>query len=183
MIDNESATGNENTRPAVNSNPFNLRVIEEFRANGGVVGGDFEGISLLLLSTRGARSGLPRTTPLVYLPDGDRLIVFASNGGAPTAPAWYHNILAHPESVQVEAGTERFEARATALPESEHDELWRRQTERDPNFATFRTRTRRVIPVIALTRKLPEEARGEATPNAATPNEATPNEAGDDAAA
>ncbi|MFF1377688.1 nitroreductase/quinone reductase family protein [Streptomyces sp. NPDC058308] len=138
-----------------NANPFNRRVIEEFRANGGRVGGPFEGTSLLLLTTRGAKSGLPRTTPAVYLPDpspgGDRLVVFASNGGSEKAPGWYHNLVRDP-AVVVEVGTERYEARATPVDRSEHDELWRRQIERDPDFAEFRARAPRTIPVIALTR-------------------------------
>ncbi|MEU6990723.1 nitroreductase/quinone reductase family protein [Streptomyces sp. NPDC046465] len=138
-----------------NANPFNRRVIEEFRANGGRVGGPFEGASLLLLTTRGAKSGLPRTTPAVYLPDprpdSGRLVVFASNGGSEKAPGWYHNLLRDP-AVVVEVGTERYEARATPVDPREHDELWRRQIERDPNFAEFRDRAPRTIPVIALTR-------------------------------
>ncbi|MET8687635.1 nitroreductase/quinone reductase family protein [Streptomyces sp. NPDC004732] len=143
-----------------NASPFNRRVIEEFRANGGQVGGPFEGASLLLLTTRGAKSGLPRTTPAVYLPDPPaaapdpargRLIVFASNGGSEKAPGWYHNLVKDP-SVVVEVGGERYEALATPVDAGEHDELWRRQIERDPNFAEFRERAPRTIPVIALTR-------------------------------
>ncbi|MEU6823844.1 nitroreductase/quinone reductase family protein [Streptomyces atriruber] len=143
-----------------NANPFNRRVIEEFRANEGRVGGPFEGASLLLLTTHGAKSGLPRTTPAVYLPDPPaeapdpahgRLIVFASNGGSEKAPGWYHNLVKDP-SVVVEVGGDRYEALATPVDVSEHDELWRRQIERDPNFAEFRDRAPRTIPVIALTR-------------------------------
>ncbi|WP_306332382.1 nitroreductase/quinone reductase family protein [Streptomyces sp. KL118A] len=146
-----------------NANPFNRRVIEEFRANEGRVGGPFEGASLLLLTTRGAKSGLPRTTPAVYLPDPPaaatdaadathgRLIVFASNGGSEKAPGWYHNLVKDP-SVVVEVGGDRYAALATPVDASEHDELWRRQIERDPNFAEFRDRAPRTIPVIALTR-------------------------------
>ncbi|MBW5420750.1 nitroreductase family deazaflavin-dependent oxidoreductase [Streptomyces sp. BG9H] len=136
-----------------NTNPFNHRVIEEFRANGGRVGGDFEGVRLLLLTTRGAKSGLLRTTPAVYLSDParDRLVVFASNGGSPHAPGWYHNLTKDPRVV-VEVGTERYEAHAAPVDEGEHDELWRRQIEQDPNFAEFRERAPRTIPVIALTR-------------------------------
>ncbi|MEU5899867.1 MULTISPECIES: nitroreductase family deazaflavin-dependent oxidoreductase [Streptomyces] len=135
------------------SNAFNQRVIEEFRANEGRVGGPFEGVSLLLLTTRGAKSGLPRTTPAVYLPDPgrDRLVVFASNGGSDKAPGWYHNLVADP-AVVVEVGGERYDAVAAPVDAGEHDELWRRQIERDPNFAEFRARAPRTIPVIALTR-------------------------------
>ncbi|MFE0175122.1 nitroreductase/quinone reductase family protein [Streptomyces sp. NPDC059002] len=134
-----------------NTNPFNRRVIAEFRANEGKVGGPFEGATLLLLTTRGAKSGLSRTTPAVCLPDGERLVVFASNGGSATAPGWYHNLIKDP-SVVVEVGGERYAARATPVDEGEHDELWRRQIERDPNFAEFRARAPRTVPVIALTR-------------------------------
>ncbi|NYI05524.1 nitroreductase/quinone reductase family protein [Allostreptomyces psammosilenae] len=135
------------------SNPYNLRVIAEFRAGGGVVGGDFTGTRLLLLTTRGARTGLTRTTPLVYLPDGDRLVVFALNGGAPVAPAWYHNLLAHPEDVVVEVGAETFPARfAEIVDEAEYEELWRRQIEIEPKFAGFRERAGRRVPLVALGR-------------------------------
>ncbi|GHF63906.1 hypothetical protein GCM10010218_51660 [Streptomyces mashuensis] len=135
-------------------NAFNLAVIEEFRANKGVVGGDFAGTSLLLLTTRGARTGLPRTTPLVHLPDDDhgRLVVFASNGGAPTAPAWYHNLMASPEAT-VEVGEERRRVRARVLDVAEHDAVWARQIAREPQFAEFRERALaagRVIPLVAL---------------------------------
>src|SRR5262245_44269950 len=95
-------------------NQFNQRVIEEFRANGGKVGGPWEGAHLLLLTATGARSGQRRTYPLAYLPDSDRLVIFATKGGSPTNPAWYHNLRAHPE-VTVEAGTETFEATAVEV--------------------------------------------------------------------
>ncbi|RLU94758.1 nitroreductase family deazaflavin-dependent oxidoreductase [Streptomyces griseocarneus] len=140
---------------AHNSNPFNRQVIEEFRRNGGRVGGQFAGTSLLLLTTRGARSGLPRTTPLVHLPDGDRLLVFASNGGAPVAPAWFHNLMAAPDEAVVEVGAERRPVRARLVDESEHDAVWARQIAVDPQFADFRERARqagRTTPIVALER-------------------------------
>src|SRR5579884_4385144 len=86
-------------------NERNRLIIEEFRAHEGKVGGQFVGAPLILLTSKGARSGEPRTTPLRYLPDKDRLIVFAANAGAATNPAWYYNLLAHP-TVTVEIGTE-----------------------------------------------------------------------------
>ncbi|WP_424213232.1 nitroreductase/quinone reductase family protein [Streptomyces sp. BI20] len=132
----------------VNSNPFNLRVIEEFRANRGTVA-DFAGIDLLLLTTTGRRSRLPRTTPLVHLVDGDRLIVFAANGGAPTEPAWYLNLMAAGEAL-VEVGEEHRPVRPVLVPEEEHEALWARQIAQDANFAGFRGRTERAIPVVAL---------------------------------
>ncbi|WP_030222219.1 nitroreductase/quinone reductase family protein [Streptomyces bikiniensis] len=132
----------------VNSNAFNRGVIEEFRANGGRVE-SFGSVPLLLLSTRGRVSGLTRTTPLVHLVRDGRHVVFAANGGAPVAPGWYRNLMAAGEGV-VEVGTRRLTVRPEPVPESEHEELWRLQTEQDPNFATFRARTDRTIPVVAL---------------------------------
>ncbi|MFI9718597.1 nitroreductase/quinone reductase family protein [Streptomyces sp. NPDC052396] len=140
---------------AINANPFNLRVIEEFRANGGRVGGEFHGKPLLLLTTRGARSGRPRTTPLVHLPTGDgRWTVFALNGGAPVAPAWYHNFRAHPEELHIELGGETFPVRASeVIEEAEYEELWRRQIAAEPKFADFRARAAgRRVPVLTLER-------------------------------
>src|SRR6266700_5885662 len=103
-------------------NDWNRQVIEEFRANRGKVGGMWEGRPLLLLTTTGAKSGERRTTPTMYLRDGGRLLVFASKGGAPTHPAWYHNLLAHPE-VTVELGTETFKARAVPVTGAERVRL------------------------------------------------------------
>lgn len=130
---------------------FNQAVIDEFRANGGIVGGLFEGAPMLLLTTNGARTGRRLTAPLVYAKDGERLLVFASKGGAPTNPDWYHNLVATP-SVTVEVGTEAFEARAIVLTGDERDRLYAEQAERMPNFATYQENTTRVIPVIALER-------------------------------
>jgi len=109
-------------------NDYNRQVIEEFRANGGKVGGVWEGTPLLLLTTTGAKSGERRITPMGYIPDGDRLIVTASNGGAPTRPDWYHNLVAHPE-VTVEVGTETFDAIAVVTEDSERDRLWTKEVE------------------------------------------------------
>jgi deazaflavin-dependent oxidoreductase (nitroreductase family) len=106
-------------------NDWNRQTIEAFRANGGKVGGVWEGRPLLLLTTTGAKSGQRRTTPVMYLPDGDRLLVFATKAGAPTNPAWYHNLLAHSE-VTVEVGTETYEATATPLTGEERDRLYAR---------------------------------------------------------
>ncbi|MFH8593064.1 nitroreductase family deazaflavin-dependent oxidoreductase [Streptomyces rimosus] len=131
-------------------NPFNQRVIEEFRANGGRVGGESAGQPLLLLTTTGARSGLPRTTPALYLPDGpDRLAVFASNGGSPTAPAWYHNLTAHPLAT-VEVGTRTYRARAVEAAGEDRDRLWALQVAAHPQFAAFQERAGRRIPVMVL---------------------------------
>ena len=106
---------------------------------------------MLLLTTSGAKSGTLRTNPLVYLPDGDRYVIFASKGGAPTNPDWYHNLRAHPR-VTVEAGDERFEAEASIAEGEERDRLFNRQVQVMPGFADYQKATRRIIPVVILTR-------------------------------
>jgi deazaflavin-dependent oxidoreductase (nitroreductase family) len=129
---------------------FNAQIIAEFRANHGRVGGRFEGATLLLLHTTGAKSGTPYTNPVVYLADGGRYVVFASKAGAPTNPGWYHNLKAHPDiSIEVEDRT--IEVAASELTGSERDRLYDRQTELSPQFAQYQAKTERVIPVIALT--------------------------------
>lgn len=130
---------------------WNRQIIEEFRANKGKVGGPFEGAPMLLLTTTGAKSGKRHTTPLVYLPDNDRLIIFASKGGAPTDPDWYYNLVAHPQ-VTVEVGAETFDATAIVLTGEERDRLYNRQAQVNPVFADFQAKTTRMIPVIALQR-------------------------------
>ncbi|MGE0795396.1 MAG: nitroreductase family deazaflavin-dependent oxidoreductase [Acidimicrobiia bacterium] len=129
----------------------NQRIIDEFRANGGVVGGPFEGMTILLLHHEGARTGTKRVNPLAYREEDGRLFVFASMGGAPTNPDWYHNLRAHPE-VEVEVGTDRFPAVATVLEGDERDRIWAHQKADRPQFADYEARTERVIPVIALDR-------------------------------
>ncbi len=133
-------------------NDWNAQIIAEFRANDGKVGGQFDGAPLLLLTTTGAKSGLARTSPMMYLPDGDRLVVFASKAGAPTNPDWYHNLVANP-SATVEVGTESFDVDAHITTGAERDELYARQATRYPGFAEYEAKTDRVIPVVALTRK------------------------------
>ncbi|GAA3686397.1 nitroreductase/quinone reductase family protein [Nonomuraea antimicrobica] len=128
---------------------FNQRVIEEFRANGGKVGGMFEGAPLVLLTTVGAKTGRRRTNPAVYLRDGERVLVFASNAGGDAHPAWYHNVVANPR-VTVELGEETFTARAVPLEGAERDRLYARQAAIDPAFAAYQEKTDRVIPVVAL---------------------------------
>lgn len=132
-------------------NDWNRAVIEEFRANGGKVGGQFEGAPLLLLTTTGARTGRRLTTPVMYTDDGDRLLVYASKAGAPTNPAWYHNLVAHPR-VTVEVGSEKFEANAEVVNGPDRDGLFQRQVQDYPGFAEYQAKTTRQIPVIALTR-------------------------------
>ena len=130
---------------------FNESIIDEFRTNDGVVGGQFAGAPLLLLSTTGAKTGLPRVNPLAYLADGDRHIIIASYAGGPNNPPWYYNLLANPE-VSVEVGSERFTARTEVLNEPERTELFARMVEMMPVFSEYQSKTTRVIPVVALTR-------------------------------
>ena len=122
---------------------FNVKVIEEFRANKGVVGGYFTGMTLLLLTTTGAKSGRSLTTPLASYTEGGLVYVFASKGGAPTNPGWYYNLIAHP-GVTVEIGT--------VLTGAERDRIFKLQAERAPGFAEYQAKTTRVIPVVALAR-------------------------------
>jgi deazaflavin-dependent oxidoreductase (nitroreductase family) len=130
---------------------WNDGIIEEFRANEGRVGGPFEGIELLLLTSVGARSGKRHVTPLVYVTDGERLVVAASNGGGPKHPAWFHNVGANPE-VEIEVGTRKFTAKAAVVPDrAERDRLYAKFVEVSPGFAEYETKTSRVIPVVVLT--------------------------------
>ena len=133
-------------------NDFNASVIAEFRAHGGRVGGPFEGAPLLLLTSTGAKSGEERTTPVMYLPDGERMVIFASKAGAPTNPAWYHNLVANPTAT-VEVGTESFQARARVASGEERAELYNRQAELRPQFADYAEKTTREIPVVVLERQ------------------------------
>ncbi|MET8828646.1 nitroreductase/quinone reductase family protein [Streptomyces sp. NPDC004610] len=144
--------------PTSQSSPaaLNQQVIAEFRARSGRVGGMFEGAPLLLLTTTGARSGRLHTTPAVYARDGDRLLVFASNAGAPRHPAWYHNLLADPR-VSYEIGTgdgrvTRFAATAEPLRGPARERAYEEQCARDPAFTAYRAATTREIPVIVLHR-------------------------------
>ncbi|MEV4106860.1 nitroreductase family deazaflavin-dependent oxidoreductase [Nonomuraea sp. NPDC049695] len=132
-------------------NEFNQQIIDEFRANEGRVGGMFEGAPLVLLTTTGAKSGNPSTTPMMYLADGDRYIVIASNAGRDHHPAWYHNLRATPEAT-AELGTETFEVKAVVVEGAERDELYARMAEKWPGFREYETKTSRLIPVIALYR-------------------------------
>ena len=130
---------------------FNRDLVNEYRANGGTVTGPFAGRPLLLLTTTGARSGEQRTTPLVYTTDGERLVIIASKGGAPSHPAWYHNLTANPEAT-VELGTERFQVRAEVAQGDERDRLFEAQAAQMPNFAEYQRKTSRRIPVVTLQR-------------------------------
>lgn len=131
------------------SDDWNAKIIKEFRANDGRVGGQFEGMPLLLLHHTGAKSGTERVNPLVYRQDGDRLVVFASKAGAPTNPDWFHNLLAHP-STEVEVGTERKSVRARVADDDERERLWSLQKAEYPGFADYERKTSRQIPVVIL---------------------------------
>jgi deazaflavin-dependent oxidoreductase (nitroreductase family) len=135
-----------------NSNDWNKAIIEEFRANDGRVGGHFEGKPLLLLHTTGAKSREERVNPVAYTQDGDKLVVIASKGGAPSHPDWYHNIVAHPH-VTVEVGTEKIEATASVVQEPERRRLYDKMVQVMPGFAEYEKKTTRSIPVIVLTPK------------------------------
>ena len=130
---------------------WNKKVIEEFRANEGKVGGNFAKMKLLLLHTTGAKTGLERINPLACMADGERFVIIASKGGAPTHPDWYYNTVAN-SSVSVEVGTEQFEAMATVAEEPERTELYDKIAVINPFFDEYRQKTTRTIPVIVLTR-------------------------------
>jgi deazaflavin-dependent oxidoreductase (nitroreductase family) len=130
---------------------WNAKVIEEFRANGGKVGGYFENMTLLLLHTTGAKSGQPRVNPVATMTDEDRQVIIASKGGADMHPDWYHNLAANPDVI-VEYGEERYAARAKILDEPTRSELYAKMAALYPAFANYERKTERVIPVIALER-------------------------------
>lgn len=131
---------------------WNDKVIAEFRANGGKVGGSFEGAPLLILHSTGAKSGAERVNPMMYQAVGDAFAVFASKAGAETNPDWYHNLRAHPEAT-IEVGTETLDVTARVLDEAEREPIWQTQKERYPGFADYEQKTTRVIPVVLLERR------------------------------
>ncbi len=131
---------------------FNDSIVQEFRDNAGVVGGPFEGSTLLLLHTVGAKSGIPRIAPLVYMKDGERYIIFASKAGADTNPDWFHNVKANP-GVKIEVGTATIDATAIVTESAERDGLFAKQASRIPMFADYQQGTSRIIPVIAMVPK------------------------------
>lgn len=132
-------------------NAFNRAIVDEFRANGGKVGGQFEGANLLLLHTTGAKSGQPRVSPLAYFDIDGKLIVIGSFAGAPISPAWVHNLRANP-SARVEVGTDAFDVTARELPTDERDDLFDKVTAAAPGFAEYQAKTSRVIPLFELIR-------------------------------
>ena len=131
---------------------FNQQIMDEFRANGGNVGGDFTGVPMVIVHHTGAKTGTVRHAPLCYLPNGDDVVIFASMGGAPNNPAWYHNLIANPETV-IELGSETVPVRVREATGVERDELFERQKKAMPPFADYEARTTRVIPVLVLERR------------------------------
>jgi len=134
------------------ANDRNQGVIEEFRSRGGRVGGNFEGAPILLMHTVGAKTGEERVTPVMYLADGERWVVFASKAGAPDSPGWYHNLVAKPD-MAIEVGTETIDVRATVASPEERDPLYARQAAAYPQFGEYEKRTSRKIPVVIFTRR------------------------------
>ena len=131
---------------------FNTQVINEFRENSGQVGGMFEGMPLLLLHHTGAKSGEDRIAPLAYMEDDGRYAIFASKGGAPENPAWFHNLIANPDT-KVELGEQTIEVLASVAESDERDRIYNAQAARLPQFADYEKNTSRKIPVVLLTPK------------------------------
>ncbi len=133
------------------TNDFNRQIIEEFRANDGVVGGPFEGAPLLLLHTTGAKSGTERVHPLMYRQVGEQTVIFASKAGAPSHPAWYHNLLTTP-AAEIEIGKETISVTARIATGAEREQIWSDQKRDVPQFADYEAATDREIPVVVLER-------------------------------
>ncbi|CAN5245130.1 nitroreductase family deazaflavin-dependent oxidoreductase [soil metagenome] len=130
---------------------FNRKIVEEFRANAGVVGGPFEGGALLLLHTVGAKSGQPRLSPLAYLTIDGKMLIVGSYAGAPKAPAWVHNLRANPRA-HIEVGADAYDVAVRELPDDERAATYPNVVERLPVFADYQAKTTRVIPLFELTR-------------------------------
>jgi|SRR6516225_3332462 deazaflavin-dependent oxidoreductase (nitroreductase family) len=130
---------------------FNAQIVDEFRANGGKVGGPFEGADLLLLTTTGAKTGLRRTSPLAYQRVDGKLLIIGSYRGADIHPAWVHNLRANPQA-RIEVGTESYGVVARELPPEERDPVWAKIVAAAPGFGEYQANTSRVIPLFELTR-------------------------------
>jgi len=130
---------------------FNRNLIEDIRAHGKATSGPFVGRDVLILTTKGARSKEERSTPLVYTREGDKYVIIASKGGAPTHPHWYHNLREHPE-VTVEVDGHKFQARANVQDGDDYERLYRQHADQNPQFHEYRTKTSRKIPVVMLER-------------------------------
>jgi deazaflavin-dependent oxidoreductase (nitroreductase family) len=130
---------------------FNKSIVDEFRSNGGVVGGPFEGATLLLLTTTGAKSGQPRLVPLAYLTIDGKIIIIGSKAGADTNPDWVHNLRANPQA-HIEVGTDAYDVTARELPAEERDETYPKVVALAPGFGEYQAKTSRVIPLFELQR-------------------------------
>jgi deazaflavin-dependent oxidoreductase (nitroreductase family) len=130
---------------------MNNNIVNEFRENGGKVGGMFEGAPMIIVHHVGAKSGTERVTPLVYVREGERIFVFASKGGADDNPAWYHNLVANPKTT-IEVGEETFDVTARVLTGAERDEYFAKQVAVAPGFGDYQRKTTRIIPVIEFER-------------------------------
>ena len=128
---------------------FNKKIIQEFRANDGKVGGMFEGMSLLLVHTTGAKSGQLRINPTAYIKDEENLIIAASKGGADSHPDWYHNLVSNPQVI-VEVGSETISALAEVPSEPERSNLYDKLASKYPMFNEYKIKTKRVIPIIKM---------------------------------
>lgn len=132
---------------------FNRNIVEEFRANAGIVGGPFEGGTLLLLHTTGAKSGQPRLSPLAYLTVDDKMLIVGSYAGAPKDPAWVHNLRANPRA-RIEVGTDEYDVDVRELSAAERDAAYPKVVEVAPVFADYQANTTRAIPLFELTRAI-----------------------------
>jgi len=133
-------------------NDWNRQIMDEFRANSGKVGGDFEGVPMVIVHHTGAKSGTVRHAPLTYLANGDDVVIFGTKGGSPTHPAWYHNLIANPDTV-IELGSETLPVRVREAKGEERDDLFERQKKAMPPFIAYEAATTRVIPVLVLERR------------------------------
>ena len=141
----------EELMTTVDYNAFTRQLMAEIRENGRPTSGPMAGRPLMILTTKGAKSGEPRSAVVTYSRDGDRYVIAASKGGAPTHPAWYFNLLANPQ-VRVEADKETFEATATVTQGADRERLWDQHAAERPEFRDYPQKTSRVIPVIVLER-------------------------------
>ena len=130
---------------------FNAAIVEEFRTNAGVVGGPFEGATLLLLHTTGAKTGAPRLSPLAYLTIDGKMLIVGSFAGAPKDPAWVHNLRANPRA-HIEVGTDEYDVTVRELPADERDAMYDKVVAVAPGFADYQAKTSRVIPLFELAR-------------------------------
>ncbi len=133
-------------------NEFNKQIIDDFRANSGVVGGQFAGAPMILVHHKGAKSGTERVAPLVYQADGDSWVIFASKAGAPANPAWYYNLVANPDTT-IEVGAETIEVAVSEVDGDERNRLWEAQKAAMPQFAEYEAKTDRTIPVLVMRRR------------------------------